>query len=69
MKIPKGLTIVAAYEAFACIIISHFPGLAGKWRNIVKEIKRKENHGGDNPFESEDEEKEVLIFILATDFT
>ena len=66
MLVPKILVLNVANILFASIeaIISF---RAAKIRNVVEEVKRKNDHGCDNPFKREDWEEEILVSVLAAD--
>jgi hypothetical protein len=66
MVVPKLLTVIAADEFFAGLVVSHFFLGALKLGNVVEEVQREENHGCEEPLKSEDEEEEYLIPILAS---
>jgi hypothetical protein len=66
MIVPHLLVIVAADKCFASLVVGHLLCGALEVRNIVEEVKRKENHGCNQPLEGEDDEEQKLVSVLAS---
>lgn len=67
MLVPEVLTIIAADEISAGLVVGHLLGGAFEFRSVIEKVEGEKNHGGDDPLEGEYEKEEVLVPVLPSD--